>query len=54
MLNGNMKGNEHGDFTFTGKRSKSVIDYRLEYNKACEQIQRLEILERVDSDYPPF
>lgn len=49
IFNGNAKGDEEGDWTYTEVRGESVIDYVIGSRKARERIERVEIGESVDS-----
>ncbi|XP_077273093.1 uncharacterized protein LOC143903409 [Temnothorax americanus] len=51
ILNGGVKGDEEGEFTYTGGRGKTVIDYVI--GEVREGLERLEVGERVDSDHHP-
>lgn len=53
ILNENVKGDEEEEFTYTGGRGETVIDYILGDEKVREKIERLEIGEEVDSDHQP-
>lgn len=54
ILNGNMEGDEEGEFTFIGAQGNSVIDYILADTKMKEEIQNFRIDERVESDLLPM
>lgn len=51
ILNGNVEGDEEGEWTYTGGRGSSVIDYVLEKEDTRERVKRMEVGERVDSDH---
>lgn len=53
ILNGNIRGNEEGKFTFTGTRGNTVIDYIVGEKEAKEGIRRMKVGEKVDSDHHP-
>jgi len=53
ILNGNIKGDEDGEYTYTGSRGNTVIDYILGNEGLRERIERLETGEDNDSDHHP-
>jgi len=53
VFNGSMKGDEEGEFTFTGGKGNSTIDYVLGDEEVKEEIEELRIGERIDSDHHP-
>ncbi|KAM0731212.1 hypothetical protein ACS0PU_002272 [Formica fusca] len=53
ILNGSVKGEEEGEFTYIGGRGETVIDYFIGDDKVREKIERVEIGEEVDSDHLP-
>ncbi|KYN10442.1 hypothetical protein ALC57_17416 [Trachymyrmex cornetzi] len=54
ILNGNVKGDEKGNWTYTGGKGDSVIDYVLVDEETKEEIEIMEIEEEIDSDHHPF
>lgn len=44
ILNGNIKGDENVEYTYTGSRGNTVIDYVVGNEGLWERIERLEIL----------
>lgn len=54
ILNGNMEGDEKGEFTFVGGKGNSVIDYVLIDQKVKEEIKCFRIAERIESDHLPL
>jgi len=52
--NGNMRGDDKGEFTYTGGRKKSMMDYVLVNQKASDKIEKMEIENRVESDHQPL
>lgn len=42
LINGLVKGNKEGEYTFIGGRGNTVIDYVIEYENMRERIKRLE------------
>ncbi|TGZ52029.1 hypothetical protein DBV15_12118 [Temnothorax longispinosus] len=54
ILNGGMKGDEEGEFTYTGEKGETVIDYVIGNEKVRERVERLEVGERVDSAHHPL
>ncbi|KYN22487.1 hypothetical protein ALC57_05111 [Trachymyrmex cornetzi] len=51
ILNGNVKGDEKGNWTYTGGRGDSVIDYVLVDEETREEIEHMEIGDAIDH-YP--
>lgn len=54
IFNGNMKGDEIGEFTYTGSRGNTVIDYILENEETREKVKKLVVGEDVNSDHHPI
>ena len=52
-MNGNTEGDEEGEWTFTGGRGNTVIDYVVGNEDTREKVERLEVAERVESDHHP-
>lgn len=50
-MNGDIKGNEEGEWTNIRERGQSVIDYIITDERAREKIERMEVESRVDSDH---
>jgi len=53
ILNGNIKGDEDGEYTYTGSRGNTVIDYVLGNEGLRERTERVEIGEDIVSDHHP-
>ncbi|XP_070157223.1 uncharacterized protein [Polyergus mexicanus] len=53
IINGNIKGDEKGEYTYTGGRGNTVIDYVLGNEGIWEKIERLKIGQDIDSDHHP-
>ncbi|XP_029176945.1 golgin subfamily A member 6-like protein 22 [Nylanderia fulva] len=54
VLNGGGKGDEEGEYTYTGARGNSVIDYIIVSRETKEKIERMEVGDKVDSDHHPI
>ncbi|XP_029171329.1 cilia- and flagella-associated protein 251-like [Nylanderia fulva] len=54
IMNGNTKGDEEGEWTFTGGRGNTVIDYVIGNEDSGEKVRRLRIRDKVDSDHHPI
>jgi len=54
ILNGNVKGDEEGEFTYTGGRGETVIDYVISDEGLREKITGMEVGDRIDSDHHPL
>lgn len=52
--NGNLRGDERGEFTYTGGRGDSVIDYVIVNQGAWDRIEKLTVGKRVESDHQPL
>lgn len=46
-----MKGDREGEMTFTGGRGETMIDYVIGNRPACENIERLEVGDEIESDH---
>jgi len=53
-LNGGIRGDEEGNWTYTGSRGESVIDYVLINEELEEEIDQLIIGDNIDSDHHPL
>ncbi|XP_071580245.1 uncharacterized protein [Temnothorax nylanderi] len=54
IFNGSVKGDEEDEFTYTGGRGETVIDYVIGEEEVRERVERLKVGERVDSDHHPL
>jgi len=54
MGNGNLRGDERGEFTYTGGRRDSIIDYVIVNQRAWDRIEKLTVGKRVESDHQPL
>lgn len=54
ILNGRYEGDEEGEYTYTGYRGATVIDYALVNKYAEEEIREFRIEDRVESDHQPL
>ncbi|XP_024874051.1 trichohyalin-like [Temnothorax curvispinosus] len=54
ILNGNMEGDEAGEWTYIGACGNSVIDYGIVNAEAREDIVDFAVEERIESDYLPI
>lgn len=54
MLNGNVKGDWGGEYTYIGARGCIVIDYLIVNECMLSSIEECRIDERVDSDHMPL
>ncbi|XP_036143283.1 uncharacterized protein LOC118645710 [Monomorium pharaonis] len=53
IFNGCVLGNEEGEFTYVGGRGCSVIDYILGEKKTKDRIEKMRVVDKVDSDHMP-
>lgn len=49
-----VKGDERGEYTYTGGRDNTMIDYVVGDEEVRERIRKLEVEGRVDSDHHPL
>lgn len=54
IFSGCIKRNKKGEYTFTGGKSNTTIDYVLENKEIRERIESMRIEDRIDSDYHPM
>ncbi|XP_076676762.1 uncharacterized protein LOC143373387 [Andrena cerasifolii] len=54
ILNGNMKGDDKGEYTYIGPRGSTVIDYIITNVEAKKDIKKFTVEERVESDHMPL
>ncbi|EZA51889.1 hypothetical protein X777_09582 [Ooceraea biroi] len=54
ILNGGIKGDEEGEYTYIGQRGQTVIDYVIVDGGMRNKIERMEVGERVESDHMPI
>jgi len=52
-LNGRIRRVEKVEFTYTGGRGKTVLDYLITDREMKDKIIKMEVVERVDSDHHP-
>ena len=51
---GGVEADEQGEWTFTGGRAITVIDYIIGNEETWEKVERVKVEERVDSDHQPL
>jgi len=54
ILNGNVKGDEEGQWTYTGGRGGTVIDYVIGNEETRERVVKMRVEDWVDSDHQPI
>lgn len=54
IFNGRVKGDEEGEYTFTGGKGNTVIDYVMGDGLVEEKIERIRIGDKVNSDHHPI
>src|SRR5436190_10980259 len=54
IFNGDMRGDEEGEWTFTGGRGNTVIDYVIGNKECREKVKRLRVGDKIDSDHHPI
>lgn len=51
IFNGCTRGNEQGEYTFTGRRENTVTDYIVREIKVWDKIEEMRVGDKVDSDH---
>ena len=54
VLNGNVEGEEIGEFTFVGAQGRSTIDYVVVNEEGREEMESMRIEKRTESDHLPL
>lgn len=54
IANGNIEGDEEGEFTYIGARGSTVIDYVIFNERASEKVKSFRVEERIESDHAPI
>lgn len=54
IFSGCIKRNKKGEYTLTGRKSNTTIDYVLGNKEVRERIESMRIEDRIDSDYHPM
>ena len=54
ILDGNIAGDEKGEYTYTAGRGETVIDYVLGDGNTRRGIERMEVGDKVESDHHPL
>lgn len=54
IFNGCIKGDEEGEYTFTGGKGNTIIDFVLEDEDVRREIENMRIGDRIDSDHHPI
>ncbi|XP_011858385.1 PREDICTED: golgin subfamily A member 6-like protein 22 [Vollenhovia emeryi] len=54
ILNGGERGDWEGNWTYSGGIGESVIDYVIVEQESEEEIERMEIVDKIDSDHQPI
>lgn len=54
LMNGNIKGDWEGEYTYVGGRGSSVIDYAVVNEKVRDKVVEFKVGDRVDSDHMPM
>jgi len=54
ILNGNVKSDEEGEWTYTGGRGGTVIDYVIGNEKTRERVVKMRVEDWVNSDHQPI
>lgn len=53
ILNGNMRGDESGEYTFIGARGYSVIDYIIVNSEALNKTKKMKVGCRCETEHQP-
>lgn len=51
ILNGSIKRDEEGEYTYTGEKENTAIDYVIGNGEVREKIRMMRIGDRIESDY---
>lgn len=54
IWNGATLGDEKDEFTFTGGKGNTVIDYVIGDDEARDRVLKMKIGDKIDSDHPPL
>lgn len=54
LLNGCTKGDEEGEFTFTGGKGNTIIDFMIIAEEVRDRVKRMRVDDRIDSDHRPI
>lgn len=52
-MNGDMKGDEGGEWTYTGAGGNSVINYVIGFERVRERLEELRVGDYMESDHQP-
>jgi len=53
ILNGSIRGDEQGEYTFTGGAGNTVIDYVMGEEEVRDRVRSLRVEDKIDSDHHP-
>lgn len=53
IFNRNVKGDEEGEYTFTGEKGCTVIDYIIGEGEVKDRVERMKVGDKIDSDHHP-
>lgn len=54
IFNGCIRGDEEGEFTYTGGKGNTIIDYVIEEIEVRDRVEYMKIGDRIDSDHQPL
>ena len=54
FLNGNVRGDEEGEFTYMRGRGVSVIDYVITNSRGLEKVHKFKVVDSIESDHQPL
>jgi len=54
IVNGNIRGDESGEWTYTGVRGESLVDYVIVNQEAWDKLKKMKVGERTESDHQPL
>lgn len=54
IFNGSIEGDREGEFTYTGGKGSTVIDYIIGDRETREKVKRMRVGDRIDSDHHPL
>lgn len=54
LFNGNIKGDENGEFIFIGGKGNTVIDYVMRSEEVRERLAKMRVEDKMESDHHPL
>lgn len=54
IFNGCIRRDEEGEFTYTGGKGNTIIDYVIEEIEVRDRVENMKIGDKIDSDHQPL